>query len=491
MFEKIRKPGRGHDFKKWINYSIFGFMCLLFAFIGLGNRGAGVSGAGTAATVNGSIIPARDFQEAIRQLENRQGNEHGMSDAQRQSEVKQTEMRAMQTLVHSELLYQAATRAEIFATVGAIRDLIVNVPIFQNNGRFDREYYDRFLQNEQTSAGDFERKIGHDIVLNQLNKIIVSAWSPSGLVDRLTDEARNTKADFQFIKIDTDGIAQSTVTAKDVGAFLAKPENQLRVKADYQSNIQEYQPQEMVRARHILIKGDSAQALSKIENIKKQVTTHNFAAMAKKYSEDEGTKSKGGELGEFGRHTMVKEFEDAAFAAKPNTVVGPIKSPFGYHLILVESHKTTPAKPYAEVERQIAKRMIADTKKDAIAAEFAKAVKHPSILDADLAQYHLKWQDGGSVTGGDSYMAKLGLGDEGVLAVLQTPPGHIYGDLLRSGPNAYLVKTTKLAVVDSNPSLEGQMASFRKYETGNDILELWVMNLTKNASIHINQMFLK
>ena len=491
MFGKIRKPGQGRDFKKIINYSIFGFMCLLFAFIGLGNNGAGVSGAGTAATVNGTVIAARDFQQRLRDYENQEGPMHGLSDAQRQDEMKQTELRTMQQLVHLELLYQAAVKTDVFPTVGAIRDLIVNVPAFQNNGRFDREYYQRFLDSEQMSAGDFEGKIGHDIVIDQLNKMIMDAWAPSGLVDGLTDEVHNTKADFSYVKIDTDQLAQSIVTDADVAAFLAKPGNKDRIKADYQSNIQDYQPKEMIHVRHILIKGDSPAALAKIKSIQKRLTVRNFAAMAKKYSEDEGTKLKGGDLGTFGRNTMVKEFEDAAFSAKPGTIVGPVKSPFGYHLILVESHTTTPAKPYAQIEREIARKMIGETKKDQIVREFVSAVKSEAATNAVLAKYHLKWQDGGTVSGSDSYVAKLGLGDEGVVAVLSTPPGHIYGDVLRSGPDAYLIQTKKIYTQQQKSGANNEMASYRKYENGNDILQLWVTELAKTATIHVNRIFLK
>jgi parvulin-like peptidyl-prolyl isomerase len=60
-----------------------------------------------------------------------------------------------------------------------------------------------------------------------------------------------------------------------------------------------------------------------------------FAVIATEESDDQGSKARGGDLGTFGRGEMVPEFERAAFTAPVGRVVGPVRSPFGWHLILV------------------------------------------------------------------------------------------------------------------------------------------------------------
>ena len=85
-----------------------------------------------------------------------------------------------------------------------------------------------------------------------------------------------------------------------------------------------------MHAAHILVKREdqAKEILSKIKG------GENFGEMAKKFSTCPSGK-RGGDLGWFTRGKMVKEFEKAAFEGQKGTVVGPVKTEFGYHLIKV------------------------------------------------------------------------------------------------------------------------------------------------------------
>lgn len=121
---------------------------------------------------------------------------------------------------------------------------------------------------------------------------------------------------------------------------------------------------ETVKAKHILIsfsKHSDKDAL-KIANevIAKLKAGGNFAELAKKYSEDPGSASSGGDLGAaFKRGAMVKEFENAAFSTKVGQyTTKPVKSTYGYHIILVEQHNTPDvAKISAQTKKQVSDEM--------------------------------------------------------------------------------------------------------------------------------------
>ena len=108
----------------------------------------------------------------------------------------------------------------------------------------------------------------------------------------------------------------------------------------YNDNIQQYQTPEQVRASHILLKidgKDEAAVRKRAEALLAQVKGGaDFAALATKESEDEGSKASGGDVGLFGRGRMVPEFETAAFAMQPGQTSDLVRSQFGFHIIRVD-----------------------------------------------------------------------------------------------------------------------------------------------------------
>lgn len=117
------------------------------------------------------------------------------------------------------------------------------------------------------------------------------------------------------------------------------------IKEYYEANKSKYSKGASVYAKHILV-----------DNEEKCTELLNAITSGEKVFEDVAKESStcpsganGGDLGEFGRGQMVKEFEDAAFAAEIGHIVGPVKTQFGYHLIKVEDKKDAETSVYEDV----------------------------------------------------------------------------------------------------------------------------------------------
>jgi peptidyl-prolyl cis-trans isomerase C len=134
------------------------------------------------------------------------------------------------------------------------------------------------------------------------------------------------------------------------------------VQAYYDAHKADY---ETLTARHILIRVKGApmpatpgkpelsddEAKAKAQSVRKRIIGgEDFAKVAKEESDDTSSGEKGGDLGEFKKGMMVPPFETAAFAQKPGDVGEPVQTPFGYHIIQVQTHKI---KTLDEVKDQI------------------------------------------------------------------------------------------------------------------------------------------
>jgi peptidyl-prolyl cis-trans isomerase C len=129
------------------------------------------------------------------------------------------------------------------------------------------------------------------------------------------------------------------------------------VKAFFDKNIANYNQPESITARHILVKTE-AEAKAIITQLAATKDTAAilplFEQLAKDKSTDTGTKDSGGELGIIPKGKMVPEFETAAFAQKVGTFsTTPVKTEYGYHVILVETHTPAIAAEFAKVKAQV------------------------------------------------------------------------------------------------------------------------------------------
>jgi parvulin-like peptidyl-prolyl isomerase len=193
----------------------------------------------------------------------------------------------------------------------------------------------------------------------------------------------------------------------------------------YQSHLEDYGAPELVHARHILIiptratPQADAEARAKAEDLMRRIRAgEKLADLAPKYSDDEATRDKGGDVGVFGRGTMLDEFERTAFTMDPGDVRGPIRTEVGYHIIECIEHvpaEVTPLKyaygnVAADAAHEVAERT-ARFRADSLrrnARTPARALKAAEAMRLTVFHNEISVGDAGTVPYLRDYFTRLG-----------------------------------------------------------------------------------
>jgi len=155
----------------------------------------------------------------------------------------------------------------------------------------------------------------------------IKAKYPPGQFEQILKSQNLTENDVHNI------LRQKLVVEKGVGGSLHVSDAD--ITAYLNKNHATLDTAAQVRAKHILVAN-----LPTAQQVEQKLKSGgDFAALAKQYSTDPSSKDKGGELGFFGKGQMVPAFQQAAFSQAIGAVGAPVKSPFGYHIIVVEEKK--------------------------------------------------------------------------------------------------------------------------------------------------------
>jgi peptidyl-prolyl cis-trans isomerase SurA len=169
----------------------------------------------------------------------------------------------------------------------------------------------------------------------------------------------------------------------DVSAVLRSPAGFHVLKLNDSRNLNAPTVVDQTHVRHILLRVNEttseSDAKAKIERIKDRIDTGaSFSDQAKLNSED-GTSAKGGDLGWVSPGDTVPEFEQAMAKLKIGEVSGPVRTPFGWHLILVEGRRT---QDITEARRRdVARNAIRMRKADEQFSEFTRQVRDKAYVE--------------------------------------------------------------------------------------------------------------
>jgi len=328
-----------------------------------------------AAMVNGEEITLRDFN-----LNYAMQTQYFRSQGQAlpASLAKQIGLpnRVLEQMIDLELLSQAAVEAGLTPSDAELRTQIHKDPNFQVDGKFDFARYEEVLKNYyRKSPPDYEANLRKRLAAGKLLDVVANGAAVSDDEVKARYFQQGNKAEATFVRFTPAMFVQDVPepSAAEVTAYQAAHAKE--ISAYYDANKVQFHQPERVRARHILIhvdkdapQADQDAAKAKAEKIRGElVAGKDFAAAAKEYSDDKGSKDKGGELGFNERGSWVKPFADAAFALKPNEISQPVLSPFGYHLIQVEEKKPEQDRTLDQAKGEIAVTLIKKEKASSLA----------------------------------------------------------------------------------------------------------------------------
>lgn len=201
---------------------LFGAIILVFVFFGLpGGTGASV---GSVARVNNTLISVADFQQEENRIQQYYQNLFGSSmdfSSQRQLLRQQ----ALENLIRMELVSQVAKKEDILATDAEVADFITrDIPVFQQNGQFQREFYSRYLESTRIKPGDFENKVRKDIANVRSRHLFEIASKPNAAELAKLKELKATKINVLFAKIDQEAASKAMTKEKAEAAIKALDE---------------------------------------------------------------------------------------------------------------------------------------------------------------------------------------------------------------------------------------------------------------------------
>jgi peptidyl-prolyl cis-trans isomerase D len=293
-------------------------------------------------------------------------------------------------------------------------------------GEFDRNAYEANLTRMGLSVPVFEERLKQQILVKRMQDLALEGLVVPDADVRKEFERRNVKLKVQYAVVSNASIqAEIHPSEADLEAvfknsgFRNDEKRQFTVvyadqnkiaegikvsddelKMAYQKDPDRWRVPERIKLRHILVmtqgkpETEKPNLLKKAQDVlAKAKSGADFAKLAKEYSEDPGSKDKGGEYDWMPRGQFVPAFESAAFALKQNEISNVVTTEYGYHIIQSLGHEEAHLKPIEEVRpglvAEVMKDQVQTAMQKAIDAARAEAVKTPGTIDQIAAKYNL------------------------------------------------------------------------------------------------------
>jgi peptidyl-prolyl cis-trans isomerase D len=366
---------------------IIGIVCVsMVAFLGsyFTGQDSRTNATGVYATVGDQTVNSEDIRQQARQAAQQQLQGQALPDyILRMFQQQQTQQAAQRLVMRAAVLEQAG-KMGLRVTDQEVADFLhqgeLGRALFPNGKFVGPDEADRIilgLTQGQAGRVKFEQDVRESLLFNKLIAVVQGAVTVPAAEIETEYKKQNVKVKFDYAVVSAEDLAKKvSVTEPELRAYYEQNKAQLKdtlpeqrkikyvvidasklpvqisdddYKQAYNQAQSQFKTPEQVDVRHILVK-TKEQAL----DIKKQLEGGaDFAALAKKYSDDPGSKDTGGLYKNVEHGKMVPEFDKAAFELQPGKISDPVQTSFGFHILKVDAHRPAGQKSLAEVKPEL------------------------------------------------------------------------------------------------------------------------------------------
>jgi len=232
---------------------------------------------------------------------------------------------------------------------------------------YEKQGMDFSTDEGKASLESIKSSVLENIIMTELirQEVEKNKWDTTNPeVTKKIDELKSTLTNQDYASF----LKEQAMTEEEVANFYAfsyyvgkdVTVSDQEVQQYFESHYSDFGGQdEQVKASHVLV-ATEAEANKVIQEYK---AGKDFPELAKEYSTDTGSKDSGGDLGYFSHGEMVTEFEEAAFSQEVGTISEkPVKTKYGYHVILVEDHKEAVVPDFEKVKTSVQEAALANAK---------------------------------------------------------------------------------------------------------------------------------
>ncbi len=416
MLDRMRRH------KGWLKWSL-GLVVVTFILLYIPSfltPQGGPAARDVIATVEGHDITVGEFRQAYYQQLQAYRQAYGGSLSDELIRQMGIDQRLLQQMIDEQAALAEARRLGISASNAELRERILTMPAFTDNGRFIGEAQYRQLLQMQTpplTPGEFEEQLRRSLIVTKLHGALTDWMTVSDSEVDAEYHRRHEQVKIELVSFPANKFREGIKPSDgEIATYFEAHKEKYRIPekrrikhllidvqamrqnavvsaADveryYNDNQDQFSTPEQVRASHILFKTegkDEAAVRKEAEQVLAEAKAGaDFAALAKKYSEDDASKANGGDLGFFSEGQMVPEFEKAAFVLAPGQISDLIQTQYGFHIIKVTDKKPAVTKPLAEVRAQIEDQLKferAQTQASKLADTVSAEIKSAADLDS-------------------------------------------------------------------------------------------------------------